>query len=61
MKQIIILFIVVFIGIGSLCYFAFISGEKQRQDEIELRVIKTNQEHYSREEVELLIFIEPQA
>lgn len=61
MKQIIILFIAVFIGIGSLCYFAFISGEKQRQDEIELRLIKTNQEHYSREEVELLIFIEPQA
>jgi len=34
MKQIIILFIAVFIAIGSLCYFAFISGEKNRETEI---------------------------
>ena len=61
MKQIITLFIAVFIGIGSLCYFAFISGEKHRQDEIELRVINSNQEHYSKEEVEVLVFSEPQA
>ena len=61
MKQNITLFIAVFIAIGSLCYFAFISGEKHRQDEIELRVINSNQEHYSREEIEILLFNEPQA
>ena len=61
MKQIIILFTAGLLGIGSLCYFAFISGEKHKQDEIELRVINSNQEHCSKEEIEVLIFNELQA
>lgn len=60
MKQIIVLVIAGILGVISLCYYSFSRGQKDRQDEIEARVIQTNQEHYSKEEVETLLFNEKQ-
>lgn len=48
------------LAVSALMFLAFISGEKSKQTEIERRALKTNQEHYSREELELIIFGESQ-
>lgn len=60
MKTLITTILVIGLGVCSLMYLAFISGEKSKQDEIEARALSIDKDCYNKTGIETIIFNEQQ-